>query len=360
MKRCPQCDRTYTDDAMSFCLDDGSPLTKSNPTVDLGATIAYIPRQTDKPSPPVQPTPPSQPPPPSHPSQPTIAYRPGQMPPPIPPSTPTWRPPVPGPSYPPPQPQKRSAWPWVLGIGAILLLMGLGLIALIFAIARISNTNNNNRASTTNANNNNSRSSRNSNSNNSNANSNTNASLPSFFSDDFSSPNWGVGPSKFGRTWYQSDEYHMNATKGGYIVMYAPKTGQYETENATIKITARNVDGTETSKGFGILVHGELKNDQLEDYGFLIDTGTKGYYRVIEHKGGAETQLVSWTSSAAIRTGTTPNQLEIRIRDLKMDFYINGQFVTSVNDAEGYRRGKVGLYTSDATEVAFDDLEISR
>src|SRR4051794_22427864 len=26
MKRCPQCGRTYSDDSMSFCLDDGSEL----------------------------------------------------------------------------------------------------------------------------------------------------------------------------------------------------------------------------------------------------------------------------------------------------------------------------------------------
>jgi len=337
MKRCPQCNRTYTDDALSFCLDDGSPLAAdAPPSVDLGATMPFIPaRQT---------------------SQPTIAYRPGQMPPP--PTPPSW-----APAPPMPQPQRRSVWPWLLGIGAVLVLMGIGLVVLIFAIAKISNSNSNDRAATTNTSNSNSRSAnRNSNSStsNTNGNSNSTASPPASFNDDFSAENWGSGPSKFGRTWYQNDEYHMNGTKGGYIVMYAPKTPQYETENATVRIVARNVDGTETSKGFGLLVHGELKNDQLEDYGFLIDTGNKGYYRVIEHKGGAETQLVSWTASSAIRTGTSPNQLEVRIRGKKIEFYVNGQYVTSVNDAEGYLRGKVGLYTSDAAEVAFDNLEISR
>jgi hypothetical protein len=43
-----------------------------------------------------------------------------------------------------------------------------------------------------------------------------------------------------------------------------------------------------------------------------------------------------------------------------MDLYINGQFITSVNDESTYRRGRVGVYSSDTEEVAFDDLEISK
>ena len=336
MKRCPQCNRTYNDDALSFCLDDGAPLASiSAPPAAPGATAQYPPPRETSPQP-----------------QPTIAYRPGQMPPPTPPG---WSP------MPPPQPRKRSVWPWLLGIGAIIVLMGIGLIILIFVIASISSNHNNNRSSI-NSNNGNSRlANRNSNSNSNTGNSNTNtSSLPTSFTDDFSTPNWGTGPSTYGRTWYQNDEYHMSATKGGYIVMYSPKTALYETENATVRITARNVDGAETSKGYGILVHSELKNDQLEDYAFLIDNGNKGYYRVVEHKAGVEVPMVSWKASPAIRTGTSPNQLEVRIRDRKLDFYINGQFITSVADVEDYLRGKCGLYSSDTTEVAFDDLEISR
>ena len=71
-------------------------------------------------------------------------------------------------------------------------------------------------------------------------------------------------------------------------------------------------------------------------------------------------KLVDWTPASAIRTGTTPNQLEVRIRDLRLDLYINGQFITSITDDANYRRGRVGLYSSDASEVAFDDLEVSK
>jgi hypothetical protein len=338
MKRCPQCNRTFSDDALSFCLDDGSPLASAT---DLAAPESSLTMQYPSPRE-------------TTPQQPTMAYRPGQMPPPPPP--PAWSP------APMPQPQKRSVWPWLIGIGVVLVLMGIGVVVLVIAIASITSNNNNNRSANANANNSNWRANRNSNANASTANTNTNTTTSSLvsFTDDFSAENWGSGSSKFGRTWYDNDEYHMHGTKNGYIVMYAPNPTQYGTENATVRITTRNVEGTETGKGYGLLVHAEMKNNQLEDYGFLIDNGTKGYYRVIEHKGGAETQLVSWTASSTIRTGTSPNQLEVRIRDHKIEFYINGQYVTSINDGEGFLRGKVGLYTSDASEVAFDDLEVSR
>jgi hypothetical protein len=64
------------------------------------------------------------------------------------------------------------------------------------------------------------------------------------------------------------------------------------------------------------------------------------------------------TKSAAIRSGTAPNQLEIRIRGAELSFYANGQFLTRVKDEANFKRGRAGFYTSDIHEVAFDDLTI--
>src|SRR5690349_5783093 len=111
MKRCPQCNRTYSDDALSFCLDDGSPLVSATApsSFDPSATVQY-PQGRDT-------TPP-----------PTIAYS-GQAapPPPPPPQEPSWSP------MPPPPSRKRSVWPWLLGIGAVLVFIIIGLVILIFA-----------------------------------------------------------------------------------------------------------------------------------------------------------------------------------------------------------------------------------
>src|SRR5262249_8804821 len=312
MKRCPQCNRTYSDDALSFCLDDGSPLlnTAAPSSFDPGATVQYPSARDTSP-------------------QPTIAY-PGQAPaPPPPPQQPVAPPPAPPWSpMPPAAPQKRSVWPWLLGIGAVLGFMGIGVGILILAIASITNSNNNNGNSNRLANRNtNTNTSTNANKNTnseSNENSNTRSSL-STFTDDFSNQTWGTGPSQYGSISYQDEEYHMHATKGGYIVMYAPDKKEYYDENATVRVGLRSVDGDSPSSGYGLTVHGEKKSGNLEDYGFLIYNGDQPKYKVVLHKAGAESKVVDWTPTSTIRTGTNPNQLEVRIRDTKMDFYINGQ-----------------------------------
>ena len=266
---------------------------------------------------------------------------------------------------PPSAPRKRSVWPWLLGIGAVLVFIGIGLVILIFAITKITNTNNGNRMANANTNTNrnanrNTNSNRNANDNtNSNNNANTRSSLTSF-TDDFSDANWWTGSMASGRTWYDNEEYHMRATSGRYIVMYSPDKSEYNDENATVRVGLRSIDGDPPQTGYGLVVHGEKKTDNLEDYAFLIYNGPNPKYKIVLHRGGSESKMVDWTSSSTIRTGTTPNQLEVRIRETKMDFYINGQFVTSVVDEANYKAGRVGFYTSDKGEVAFDDLEVNK
>jgi hypothetical protein len=346
MKRCPQCNRTYTDDALSFCLDDGSPLTIASgpPPLDPGATVQYPSARDTTP-------------------QPTIAYHPSQAaPPPLTPP-PAWSP------MPPPQTQKRSVWPWVLGIGAVLVLMGIGVFILIFAVFRVTSGNNNNRVANNSNNANwksaNRNSNKNTNSDDTNTNENTNTSLtPSSFTDDFATQSWGIGTWDDGKAWYQDEEYHMHAISGRFIEMYGPDTDkkEYYDRNATVRVGLRSIDGNPPETGYGLVVHGDKnkKDSSLEDYGFLLFNGPSPKYKIVLHKGGAETNIVSWTSSSVIRTGTSPNQIEVRIRDLNLDLYINGQFITSITDSAGYKNGRVGFYTSDAGEVAFDDLEISK
>jgi len=244
-----------------------------------------------------------------------------------------------------------------------LVFMGIGVVILIFAIASVTNSNNNNNGNSNTNRQANRNSNSNSNSNNTNSatneNSNSRSTLTSF-TDDFSEKTWGTGPSQYGNIFYQDEEYHMRATKGGYIVMYSPDKKDYNDENATVRVGLRSIDGNSPTSGYGLTVHGEKKTGNLEDYGFLIYNGDEPKYKIVLHKGGTESKVVDWTPSSTIRTGTNPNQLEVRIRDTKMDFYINGQFVTSIVDEANYKRGRVGFYTSDVGEVAFDDLEISK
>jgi hypothetical protein len=349
MKRCPTCGRTYTDLSLNFCLEDGTPLNSDVPGgPDPNATIRYpSPRDTAepppteiyRPAPAVTPQPQPQPPPP-----------------PPPPHQQQWSP------TPTEAPRKKSnaIW-WILGGLAALLVIGAGLVVMLIALASLgsntntANLNSNNRVANANANGN---TNANANVSVSNANSTTTPAGP--FLDDFSEKKWTVGTSPYGRIWYDNDEYHMSSKKDTYIVMHAPSDA-YSTENATVKVMARSVEGGVPSAGFGLMVHcGYSKAKELEYYALLIYPSSEPEYSIILHRNGTEQPLVARTKSNAIKSGSTPNQLEVRIRGNDLAFYANGQLLTHVADTANYRRGRVGFYTSDESEVAFDNLEIDR
>src|SRR3990172_5417044 len=96
MKRCPTCNRTCTDKNLTFCIDDGTPL--STVRVDQAANESGGRIET-----------------PPYGSYEQPAYQP------------------PGSYTPAPQPGKRRVWPWVVGIVGVLLvgIVGLGIAAAI-------------------------------------------------------------------------------------------------------------------------------------------------------------------------------------------------------------------------------------
>jgi hypothetical protein len=348
MKRCPTCDRTYTDPSLNFCLEDGTPLVPDAPAFDPNATVRY-PSARDTAEPPpteiYRPEPPV-----------TTPRRTAPPPPPPPPPQQQWTPTM---TAAPPRKKSNAIW-WILGGLTAVVIIGIGLVVMVIALASLSANSNNSNVNVRNDN-------RNANANvttntnvNSNTNANVNATVPTSFTDDFSENKWGTGTSAYGKIWYDNGEYHMSSRERTFVVMYAP-SNDYNTENATVKVTARSVTGEVPAAGFGLMVHcAQTREKKLEDYALLIYPSTEPEYEVIMHKDGVQSSLVQRTKSSAIRSGSSPNQLEIRIRGAEMSFYANGQFLTKVTDTANYRRGRAGLYTSDTYEVAFDDLTIDR
>ena len=95
MKRCSTCNRTYTDASLSFCIDDGTPLTVVDPQDETTVVSPRDPETKDNWN--------------------EAAYR----------------PPVP---YVPPPRKKRRVWPWVLGLGGAFVL---GIVAIAIAAAML-------------------------------------------------------------------------------------------------------------------------------------------------------------------------------------------------------------------------------
>ncbi|PYS46657.1 MAG: hypothetical protein DMF68_18500 [Acidobacteria bacterium] len=82
MKRCPACQRTYEDDSLAFCLEDGSTLvSEGSAASDLPATLIIAdPRLTNPVRPETAPVAPVQPRPPQPYTQPQPAWSPMQQP----------------------------------------------------------------------------------------------------------------------------------------------------------------------------------------------------------------------------------------------------------------------------------------
>ncbi len=118
MKRCPTCNKTFTDRNLSFCIDDGTPLLTVDDPADETTVVSPLGGFSD---------------------------RPGQS------GVPPYQPPH---AYSPtPEPTRRKTWPWVVGILAVVVLVfvGLGIAALIFVPRMVSGLANTNRNTNTNS-----------------------------------------------------------------------------------------------------------------------------------------------------------------------------------------------------------------
>jgi hypothetical protein len=348
MKQCPACHRTYTDDDLLFCLEDGTKLTQSSASFgdapasfDPNATLAYNPGRDTNPPPQnfyPQTPPPAQTPVPA-------AWSPT-------PYTPTL-----------PQTRKPNSKPWIIVAVAGVIVLGLGIIVLLAIIGRDSDDAANRNSNRVVANNSNNANTRPGNANNTNRGGSTTPST--VLKDDFSTENWPTGERAYG-SFYQDGEYHMKGKPKLYVFMFplgntSSSVANYTTKDATVKVTARSVDGKSPEYGYGLIAHGKVnQKGNLEGYGFLIYTGSTPMYEIVRFVDGEPVNMVNWTQSAVIRGGTNSNQIEVRTSGSQLSMYVNGQFLKSITDTASYTEGYVGLYTSETNEVAFDDMEINR
>jgi hypothetical protein len=110
MKRCPTCQKTYTDQNLSYCIEDGTPLVPIAEDDDTTVVSRKAPTPANDQD------------------WNAVAYRPPS-------------------AYIPPQAKRRRAWPWVVGILALLVLavVGLAITAVLYAPSLVRRTANSNQ-----------------------------------------------------------------------------------------------------------------------------------------------------------------------------------------------------------------------
>ncbi|HEX8733862.1 MAG TPA: hypothetical protein VF721_00975 [Pyrinomonadaceae bacterium] len=312
MKICPQCNQTYADDSLNFCLTDGSVLTQASGAASGAMSEA-------------PPTVLMNQPPPTNPNAPQFGTQAGNFGIVTPNAAQVPRP-------------KSRAWLWVLAIfGGLILLCGGGFVALLALIPDTPTVSNYNY--------------------NSSGNNNGSQKSGSVLKDDLAS--WKPSNDVYGNTDYTGGELLMSSKEAGYYYVLVTPKSNFRTANATTRVKVRNTTGAETKYGFGLMIHSDLKTPLARDYSFLIDSDSRKF-RVARHTDKEEKTVTDWTYSAAIKDGTQENVLEVKDEDGTMSFYINGALATTCVDKDGYKTGVVGLYSSDAVPVAFSGLEIRK
>lgn len=314
MKICPTCRKTYTDDGLNFCLDDGSVLQFSMSDPPPDTVMMQQPLPTDPGSVGGQ-------------KQPTLNT--------------TWQQ---TPQY-SIQPQKSSKkWVWIVGVLGIALLLCGGGIAGFFVLAMMN-------AEPTVVSNDNTGRPQPSPSVSSTSTNTTGAAEVVDLS------KWVRASSAFGTTEFINGEFQMAAKqKGYYYVLVAP--AEYTTESAATSVKVRNINDSASKLGYGLIF---LSNPKplIQGYAFLIDTQRKSY-RIVRHEPQKEMVVVAWTKSDAIKAGSQENILEADHKNDMIELKINGQTVTSIRNVYGYQGGVAGLYSGDAAKIGFRDLTIRR
>lgn len=316
MKRCPTCTRTYADDDLNFCLDDGSVLQR---LTEAGTPETFLLNRVDTsdvgrpPATMVQPGVP--------PTKPEFTMKKGSS--------------------------RGGLWA-IVALGLLVVLCGGGAAAVGIFLASVSDDpqpyNRNDRNDRRNANNRDDRRS------------NSNVEVVDGDKQVIDLSGWLIDDGS-GIMEVIDGEYVLRSlNKDYYYVLIAKR--QFITEDAVTTVTVRNTKNRSTDLGYGLVFHSDSK-PLVKDYAFLLDT-TKSRYRVVKHSPNTETEVVKWTRSSSIKDGTDKNVLEVRDRNGQIDLYINGTKVNSIRNTDGAPSGVAGLYAGDAVPVAFSDFSITR
>ena len=255
MKVCPRCQKTYTDENLNFCLEDGSVLTQASAAAPP-ATEQVLINQTRMPPPPNQPG-----------AQRKLGQRPAAI---------------------------FDAAPGQKGLENLGVGCGNSGPAgpgmrrrdgRLFRVGGVARHRSRGNSITTNP----------SPSPTATSTTTTNSTSGRTSVQSIDMSRWVQDFSVGGNTEYTDNEFIISSKqKTYYYVLVARDTYAYD--EADVSITVRNIDDAASDMGYGLIFHSN-PTPLTQDYAFLIDTKKKRY-RVVRHEPQKETSVVTWTNSS--------------------------------------------------------------
>lgn len=151
-------------------------------------------------------------------------------------------------------------------------------------------------------------------------------------------------------------------TTGPACILYGPKqtaSGRYRIQAETFLF-----DPGQRREGYGVFFGGENLESEGQSYFYFL-LRRDGRFLIKRRDGAATTVLVDWTAHSAIvpfdaSTKTTAkNVLAIEAGAEAVDFFVNGQKVTSLLRAQVRTDGVVGLRINHSVNVHVSELSVT-
>lgn len=175
-------------------------------------------------------------------------------------------------------------------------------------------------------------------------------------------PDWKV---RFDRPAPDSAVYFVSMPPGWHIttgpagILYDPSVtakGEYRVRSEIFLFPGQR------REGFGIFIGGENLDGVSQSYLYFLIRGDGRY--LIKHRAGSETHvIVPWTAHEAIvkhegGEETAKNELAIECGAERVDFFVNGEQVSSLPRSEMDVDGLVGLRVNHGLNLHVADLAV--
>ncbi len=159
---------------------------------------------------------------------------------------------------------------------------------------------------------------------------------------------------------FASDGYHVSQPASfPYFKGCREQNNSYDDQAISVNMTMLS--------GHSGGVFFRLSTNLIGNYdGYLFEVDSQGHYKVSQEQGSTITPLKDWSATPLLHTGYhVTNLLQLLIQGNTFRFYVNGNYLTQVQDsANYYTQGTIGfLATSvsggDSADVVYSNLRVN-
>lgn len=175
------------------------------------------------------------------------------------------------------------------------------------------------------------------------------------YEEDFSNPEsgWEVYTDEYVEKGYEDRAYKIYVIEKN-LTTWA--TIDQKFSDFIMEVKATPMSGPDENS------YGIVFRYQNEDNFYSYEISSDGQFAVMKTADGKRKPLVSWSKTGYVNQGKNSNILEVVCEGQSMDFYVNGEYLTGVND-NTFKKGAIGLtagtFTRKGVRVDFDNLRVS-